>query len=149
MENDSTAIIIALITSGVSLVVGVLGFVRQLRKDNSDEEQAQATSTAAITATALTLIEPLNERIEDLEKQCSTYRSEAVQTMASIANLQAEIKHYKRELARRDKRIEFLISGIRVLTGQLCDEGIQPAFVMDFGGMESGEGKGEDGTDGA
>ena len=49
-----------------------------------------------------------------------------------IEMLKRELHEYKVKLESRGKRIRFLMSGIRVLIGQMRDNNINPAFNADI-----------------
>lgn len=129
---NNVAVTIAIITSGVSLILGSLTFVRQLRKDSAEVHKMRTNGASAVSQSTVILLEPLQKRIEDLESDLEQEREVIGKLQAELHTLRTELEEYRKLLQTRDRRIRYLVSGIRVLVAQLCDNDIDPAFNADI-----------------
>lgn len=111
--------IAALITAIAAL--GAVLFDRQkLKVEKNKLEKDHETSIAEI---ATKMLAPMSNRIDELEQDISKERTER-------KILEKQLQTEKKARCRLQQRVEVLVGGIRVLTNQLRENGIEPAFEL-------------------
>lgn len=129
MEFNWTSIIIAVIAAGP----GLLALIGQRRKDKRDDEASSIENAGKVTAQALTLIQPLNTRITELEQQVIKLREEAIDRDKKIEEQNDKIEQQDDiirkqniRLEKNDKQIKELLAGIKKLIDQIIRLGHVP-----------------------
>ncbi len=99
----------AIVSAVIASVVSILGYLGSRRKVEAEIEHEEAETDSITVASALTLIEPMQQRIMKLEARLD-------------------------DLERRNRssllRIEHLEQGVKVLQRQVIDLGSEPAFKL-------------------
>jgi uncharacterized protein HemX len=124
MEAGLVGVIIAIAIAVVGATPGILSFYSQRKKDKVEEQKAQAEIADLLTEAAAMLIEPLKDRVVDLE-------SVVAKQETRLETQKDKLDLYEERFKKYAKMQYGLCSGIRLLISQLNQLGHEPAFVLD------------------
>ena len=108
--NIDSGIIAAFISAAVALAVGYMG--RKLKAAETDKTAAEAWQS---------LIEPMRQRINELENGRTEDRKSILALEATVRNLQFTVDAQNRTIKAQDGRINVLISYIDSIGGDVPD----------------------------
>jgi hypothetical protein len=111
----------AVISGGIAVIAAIISFLVNRRMGQSQIADVDATASQRIAASSLTLIRPLQERIDELEKLRAVDRT----VMTSQSTRLSELE--KRNVSQTAE-LDGLRAGVIVLTSQLKRLGIAPEY---------------------
>ncbi len=111
---EITATTVALASSLIAGVSGFGGWLLNRRKVGSDERHQTADASSLTVAAALTLINPMKERLDTLEAEGREYRE--------------RIEELEKRDRAKTRRINHLEEGVEALTDQVVELGDVPRW---------------------
>lgn len=133
--EDLIPIILAIIAAGP----GIVALLGQKRKDKRDDAIASIDNAGKVTQQALTLIQPLNVRIQELEDEMKEVREESknrdkiiAEQNQKIGQQDKTIREQSIRLNKNEDQIKKLKIGIRCLIDQIIRLGHIPDWQPDF-----------------
>jgi FtsZ-binding cell division protein ZapB len=94
----------AIIAGTAAVIVALVGYV----SSQFGRRKEKADAAAIITATAVSLLAPLNADIAKLQGKVSTFEAELARATASIANLERDNRNLRSENTGLRKRVTLL-----------------------------------------
>lgn len=119
--SDWVPIVIAIIAAGP----GLAALLGQKRKDKRDDATGVVDNAGKVTAQALTLIQPLNLRITELDNKVINLRKEADERDALMEKLENRLQESEGQI----RRLKF---GIKKLIDQIIRLGHIPEWQPDY-----------------
>lgn len=123
MDNSSLTVIVGAIVSMFGASATIVTAVWSRRKINADARKINADADAVNAQTALSMIEPLKRRLDELEKDNVTLRVELGKE--KVERLQ-ESAVMQKQISERDNTIVTMQSRIARLEGQVTMLGGTP-----------------------
>jgi len=119
---------LTLVSAAIGAITGFSGWRIQRRKVDSEEGHSTADAAAMTVASALSLIEPLQQQLSATRGELEALQTQFHTAMADMRSMVSRVDCL--ETAAEADRIEIdgLSEGVRVLTGQVKELGDTPRW---------------------
>jgi peptidoglycan hydrolase CwlO-like protein len=124
-----TSTILTFLGSVLLSLPGIWALYLQRRKTRAEADLLDAQTTQTLSSTALNLIKPLKEEIDELKAKADQLEKQVQALQDLIAKRDLYIVKLSDDLRRRDLLIEDWTRGIRILFEQLQAANITPLWT--------------------
>jgi peptidoglycan hydrolase CwlO-like protein len=124
-----TSTILTFLGSVLLSLPGIWALYLQRRKTRAEADLLDAQTTQTLSSTALNLIKPLKEEIDELKAKADQLEKQVQALQELIAKRDLYIVKLSDDLRRRDLLIEDWTRGIRILFEQLQAANITPLWT--------------------
>jgi peptidoglycan hydrolase CwlO-like protein len=124
-----TSNILTFLGSVLLSLPGIWALYLQRRKTRAEADLLDAQTTQTLSSTALNLIKPLKEEIDELKAKADQLEKQVQALQDLIAKRDLYIVKLSDDLRRRDLLIEDWTRGIRILFEQLQAANITPLWT--------------------